>query len=60
MSANIEKIEDTQVTVLSDRVNRIKPSATLAISAKAKEMRDQGIDIINLSVGEPHRYPTTY
>jgi aspartate aminotransferase len=39
--------------LLSQRVKSIKPSATLAISAKAKTMRTKGIDVINLSVGEP-------
>lgn len=38
---------------LSSRVQQIKPSATLAVSAKANELRSQGIDVINLSVGEP-------
>jgi len=37
----------------SDRVNRIKPSPTLAISARAAELRAKGKDIISLSVGEP-------
>ena len=40
-------------TVLSDRVTQIKPSATMAVNAKANELRAQGRDIINLSVGEP-------
>lgn len=39
--------------LLSQRVQRIKPSATLATSAKAKQMTAQGIDVVNLSVGEP-------
>ncbi|MCS7200461.1 MAG: pyridoxal phosphate-dependent aminotransferase [Caldimicrobium sp.] len=38
---------------LSDRVRALKPSATLAIDAKAKALRNQGVDIINLSAGEP-------
>jgi len=38
---------------LSDRVSRIQPSATIAVNAKANELRAQGHDIINLSVGEP-------
>ncbi len=42
---------------LSERTLRIKPSATLAVNAKAKEMEREGIDIINLSVGEPD-FPT--
>ncbi|MDH5601331.1 MAG: pyridoxal phosphate-dependent aminotransferase [Gammaproteobacteria bacterium] len=38
---------------LSDRVQRIKPSPTLAITARAGELRAQGKDIIGLGAGEP-------
>ena len=38
---------------LSDRLNRLTPSATLAMSQKSSEMKAQGIDVINMSVGEP-------
>ena len=38
---------------LSDRLNRLSPSATLAMSQKSSELKAQDIDIINLSVGEP-------
>lgn len=38
---------------LSERLNRLAPSATLAMSQKSGEMKAQGIDVINLSVGEP-------
>lgn len=38
---------------LSARLNRLSPSATLAMSQKSSELKAQGIDIINLSVGEP-------
>lgn len=38
---------------LSERLNRLAPSATLAMSQKSGELKAQGIDIINLSVGEP-------
>lgn len=38
---------------LSNRLNRLAPSATLAMSQKSSEMKAQGIDVINLSVGEP-------
>ena len=38
---------------LSDRVQRIKPSPTLAITSKAAELRAQGEDIIGLGAGEP-------
>ncbi|MBR1401952.1 MAG: pyridoxal phosphate-dependent aminotransferase [Prevotella sp.] len=38
---------------LSNRLNRLAPSATLAMSQKSSEMKASGIDVINLSVGEP-------
>ncbi len=38
---------------LSNRLNRLAPSATLAMSQKSSEMKAQDIDVINLSVGEP-------
>lgn len=38
---------------LSDRLKRLAPSATLAMSQKSSEMKAQGIDVINMSVGEP-------
>ena len=41
------------MTKVSDRLNRLAPSATLAMSQKSGEMKAQGIDVINLSVGEP-------
>ena len=38
---------------LSDRLERLAPSATLAMSQKSNEMKAQGINVINMSVGEP-------
>lgn len=38
---------------LSATLNRLAPSATLAMSQKSAELKAQGLDIINLSVGEP-------
>lgn len=38
---------------LSNRISRIKPSATLAINAKAKALKQSGVNIINFGVGEP-------
>ncbi len=38
---------------LSDRLNRLAPSATLAMSQKSSEMKAKGVDVINMSVGEP-------
>ena len=39
--------------MLSSLVNRLAPSATLAMSQKSTELKAQGVDVINLSVGEP-------
>ena len=41
------------MNTLSDRLNSLSPSATLAMSQKSSELKAQGIDVINLSVGEP-------
>ena len=41
------------MTTLAERTLLIKPSVTLAIAAKAGELRAQGIDVINFSAGEP-------
>ncbi|KAB1441613.1 pyridoxal phosphate-dependent aminotransferase [Pseudodesulfovibrio senegalensis] len=38
---------------ISDRLERIKPSATLAVNAKAQELRAQGREVISLAVGQP-------
>jgi aspartate aminotransferase len=38
---------------ISDRVNSLSPSQTLAMSQKSQELKAQGVDVINLSVGEP-------
>lgn len=42
---------------LSQRLQRLSPSATLAMSQKSGELKAQGVDVINLSVGEPD-FPT--
>ncbi|MFH2012390.1 MAG: pyridoxal phosphate-dependent aminotransferase [Pseudomonadota bacterium] len=39
--------------ILAERVNKIKPSPTLAVSAKADKMKADGIDIISFGAGEP-------
>ena len=39
--------------MLSNRIQRVKPSATLAINAKAIELQKQGIDILKFGTGEP-------
>jgi len=38
---------------LADRLNRLSSSATLAMSQKSQELKAQGVDVINMSVGEP-------
>lgn len=46
-----------QIISLAARMSQIKPSPTLAVNAKAKEMKAAGADILNFSVGEPD-FPT--
>ena len=41
------------MSFLSKRLERIKPSATMAITAKATELKASGIDVIGLGAGEP-------
>ncbi|MDR1938072.1 MAG: pyridoxal phosphate-dependent aminotransferase [Tannerellaceae bacterium] len=41
------------MTQVSDRIANLSPSETLAMSQKSSELKAQGIDVINLSVGEP-------
>ena len=38
---------------LSNRINSLPASATLAMAAKARELKDQGVNVIGLSLGEP-------
>jgi len=40
-------------TILSNRVQKIKPSATLAVSDKAKQLKVQGVQIVSMGSGEP-------
>ena len=39
--------------MLSKRLDKISPSCTIGISSKVKEMKKSGVDVINLSIGEP-------
>ena len=41
------------MALLSDNINRIKPSATMAVTGKARELKAAGNDIIGLGAGEP-------
>ncbi len=45
------------MTAFAARIERVEPSATLAISSVAKELRAEGADVVDLSVGEPD-FPT--
>jgi len=44
--------------MISDKASQIGASPTLKISAKAKSMKDEGIDIVDLSIGEPDFFTT--
>jgi len=43
-----------EATKLTDRINRIEPSATMAVVAEADKLRSQGIDVVDFGAGEPH------
>lgn len=43
----------SQSPPLAERLSRVKPSATVAIAQRARELRAQGIDVLSFSVGEP-------
>ncbi len=45
------------MTIIADRLLAVKPSPTLAVTQKAKELKAQGVDVIDLGVGEPD-FPT--
>ena len=46
-------VENSSAIRISQRIRKIKPSFTLEMAAKAMELRAQGVDVINFSVGEP-------
>ena len=46
-----------QWQTLSDRINTVAPSATLAVDSKAKAMKAAGLDVIGFGAGEPN-FPT--
>jgi aspartate aminotransferase len=48
-----ETINHEFISFISKRVQSIKPSQTLVIDAKAKALKQQGVDVINFGVGEP-------
>ncbi len=53
LQPKLQTIKTKNMNQLSDRLNRLSPSATLAMSQKSNELKAQGVDVINLSVGEP-------
>ena len=46
--------EATLALKLTQRINRIEPSATMAVVAEADKLRSQGIDVVDFGAGEPH------
>jgi len=44
----------THPVQLTERINRIEPSATMAVVAEAEKLRQQGIDVVDFGAGEPH------
>ncbi len=55
VETHFELVEETisLKQLLANRVKTLTPSSTLAITAKAKELKEQGIDVIGLGAGEP-------
>ncbi len=47
-------VAESPTKVLTDRINRIEVSATMAITAEALKMKSQGIDLADFGAGEPH------
>jgi len=47
-------VEVTHPIKLTERINRIEPSATMAVVAEADKLRGQGIDVVDFGAGEPH------
>src|SRR5713226_5155865 len=47
-------IATTEALRLTGRINRIQPSATMAVVAEADKLRGQGIDVVDFGAGEPH------
>ncbi len=48
-----QNFENRKMKIIANRILRMCPSATLAMSEKSAELKSQGVDVINLSVGEP-------
>lgn len=45
------------MSIIAKRLSAVKPSPTLAVTTKAKELKAQGVDVVDLGVGEPD-FPT--
>ena len=41
------------MSLIASRLNRIKPSATMAVTGRAQELKASGVDVIGLGAGEP-------
>ena len=41
------------MSILANRLSAVKPSPTVAVTAKAAELKSQGLDVIGLGAGEP-------
>jgi aspartate aminotransferase len=44
----------THPVQLTQRINRIEPSSTMAAAAEAEKLRQQGVDVVDVTAGEPH------
>ena len=53
MYIDINDLKGGNIMILSKKAQEIKPSSTLAISAKASKLRSEGLDIVDFGVGEP-------
>jgi aspartate aminotransferase len=46
-------MEEFMSLELSKKASAVKPSSTLAITARAKELKEQGVDVVGFGAGEP-------
>lgn len=53
MNKKYEQEKGKTMSIIADRLSRIKPSPTIAVSTKAKELKAAGRDVIGLGAGEP-------
>jgi aspartate aminotransferase len=50
---NIKVMQTLSGAILSERINRLSESETLAMSRRCRELKESGINVINLSIGQP-------